>query len=308
MDACTLAERLDRPRLMTLVVKTASYCNLRCSYCYIAPHNEQKGDRIIEDAIARKAVEDYARLARAGRGCGASYNLASFLWHGGEPLLAGAAFFEHVFEYQRQCFGEMNQVRNCLTTNGVLVDERWIELFKNHRVDLSVSIDGPPLLHDRHRRTRSGFGSSAAAVAGYLALRDAGLSPGVMMVVTDEAADQPEKVFEFFRRDLQVKHLAFVAFVTRTNCIGPGRYSKFVEKFFDLWLEADDPEFYVRDFNTIITRIFGGVTTLCEYNNCCGNYLALDSDGGVYSCDLFIGDPAHRLGSLTEDGLEHRTG
>jgi uncharacterized protein len=292
-----------KAHLYSLVVKVTSGCNLACSYCYIAAHNASIGSRRIDDRVIRSAIESYAQIASAGRGTCHEHNGACFLWHGGEPTLAGRDFFYECFDHQKRCFGDLSRVRNCITTNGVLIDDAWITLFHDYGVDVSVSIDGPPAIHDRYRPRRGGGCSFEAAHRAYLHLRGAGLDPGIMMVVTEAASADPDGVYDFFR-GLGAANLSFVPHVTRDDYVSADSYYRFLERFFDRWLQDDRPDFYVRDFDTIITRLFGGRSTLCEYNNCCGNYLALDVDGSVYSCDLFIGQPDYRVGNLPEDNFD----
>ncbi|CNK64389.1 galns arylsulfatase regulator (Fe-S oxidoreductase) [Yersinia frederiksenii] len=38
-----------------------------------------------------------------------------------------------------------------LQTNGTLIDDEWISLFEKYLVNVSISIDGPKHINDRHR-------------------------------------------------------------------------------------------------------------------------------------------------------------
>lgn len=299
-ESCQLGRS---PKLYSLVVKTTSTCNLACTYCYINPHNSTIGARIIDRKILEKAIASYARLADNGQGTGRAFDHASFLWHGGEPTIVGVGFFKWAFERQAQYFGDTSRIRNCLMTNGTLVDDEWIRLFAEHAVDVSVSLDGPPDIHDAHRPRRNGKGSFDGAIDAYVRLRGAGLQPGAMLVITEDAASDPARIYDFLR-GLDVRSIAFVPWITRESHLSVSGYARFLTRIFDLWLEDDEPEFFIRDFDTVVTRLFGGESTLCEYNNCCGNYLALDVDGQVYSCDLFIGNPDYALGQLPTLGLD----
>jgi uncharacterized protein len=303
-EGCTeVSERRDvLPNLYSLVVKTTSFCNLACSYCYLATHMSTLGARIIPRQTILTAIGQYAELANGFRGCGSSNDHACFLWHGGEPTLAGMEFFERCFSYQRDRFCDMRRVRNCLMTNGVGVDDEWVGFLREHHVDVSVSLDGPRKVHDRHRMRRDGRGSFDAALRGYELLREGGLDPGIMCVVSEASAESVDAVFTFFA-DIHANNVAFVPFVTTRCHVSAAAYGRFMRQFFRRWVELDRPEFYVRDFETVIARLLGGESTLCEYNNCCGNYLALDVDGTVYACDLFLGDPAYEVGNVLDGGL-----
>jgi uncharacterized protein len=293
-----------RPHLFSLVVKTTSACNLACSYCYVAQHFSKTAAKVIGKNTIALAIQQYAAVVQARRGAGLRYDRACFLWHGGEPTLAGIEFFQNCFETEREAFGSLASVRNCLTTNGTLLTSDWTDLFKTYSVDVSVSLDGPSDIHDQNRPSRNGGGSFSAALAAYESLRGAGLNPGIMMVVTERAAADANRIYDFFQ-SLKPKNLAFVPYVTRGEHISAEGYTLFLEQFFHRWLEEDREDFYVRDFDTIMTRLLGGVSSLCEYNNCCGNYLTLDVDGSIYACDLFLGDPRKKLGHIAQNHLLH---
>ena len=65
-----------------------------------------------------------------------------------------------------------------MTTNAILVDDEWIELFKAHDVDVSISLDGPAEINDKYRVDFKGRGTLAQTLEGFERLRAAGLDPG----------------------------------------------------------------------------------------------------------------------------------
>ncbi len=65
-----------------------------------------------------------------------------------------------------------------VTTNGVLIDDEWLNCFEAHSISVAISLDGPAHIHDIHRRTFQGTGTHAAAerAARMLVSRDIGVS------------------------------------------------------------------------------------------------------------------------------------
>ena len=49
-----------------------------------------------------------------------------------------------------------------VTTNGVLIDDEWLDCFETHNISVAISLDGPAHIHDLHRRTFQGTGTHAA--------------------------------------------------------------------------------------------------------------------------------------------------
>lgn len=67
----------------------------------------------------------------------------NFAWQGGEPTLTGVEFYRKALEYQRQ-YADGKRVTNALQTNGVLLDDEWVEFLRANDFLVGVSVDGPP--------------------------------------------------------------------------------------------------------------------------------------------------------------------
>src|ERR1043165_5817826 len=86
------------PRITSLLIKPASaVCNLDCSYCFYLdreadPYQALPGRRMTLDTLER-LVDTYLFY---------SYPSSIFAFQGGEPTLAGLAFFEKVVEFQQR--------------------------------------------------------------------------------------------------------------------------------------------------------------------------------------------------------------
>jgi len=79
---------------------------------------------------------------------------------GGEPLLEKHALFQTVGYAHRRARAEDKTVDVAVYTNGTLMNERIIEWANETGVSLVVSLDGPPLVHDRKRIYLNGRPSS----------------------------------------------------------------------------------------------------------------------------------------------------
>ena len=65
-------------------------------------------------------------------------------FHGGEPTLAGYGFYKAFFRAQQElvCKYQVN-IKNIITTNGLLLTNELIDLFKENSVQICISYDGP---------------------------------------------------------------------------------------------------------------------------------------------------------------------
>jgi len=121
-------------------------CNLACTYCYQNPMREAGNLRQTYDMAKMKAA-----LEREG---------SSFILFGGEPLLMRIEDLEELFAYGFERFGSSG-----IQTNGVLIGDAHIAMFRKYKVHVGISMDGPNELNDaRVDRKRSRTRASTAAV------------------------------------------------------------------------------------------------------------------------------------------------
>jgi len=126
-----------------------------------------------------------------------------------------------------------------MTTNGVLVDQEWAELFRANGVSVTVSLDGPRARHDHFRVDHKGQGTFDKVMTGIHCLRNAGIEPGIL-AVCDPSLD-PEELTEFFVRELKFSHFDILIPDFNNNDKAPS-IANFYTKLFDLWIDRYAPE------------------------------------------------------------------
>src|SRR2546428_13927005 len=86
------------PRINSLLIKPASaVCNLDCSYCF---YLDREADPYQALPARRMTIETLERLVDTYLFY--SYPESVFAFQGGEPTLAGLAFFEKVVAFQKR--------------------------------------------------------------------------------------------------------------------------------------------------------------------------------------------------------------
>lgn len=145
--------------LATLVIEVAQDCNMGCTYCYAAGGTYGGEPKLLEPGLARRAAR-YLVAASGDR------NELTLVLFGGEPLLNLPALRAAVEEAETLAQDTGKRLSVCVTTNGTLLNADTVSFFHQHRVGVSVSLDGPPDLHDANRPYRNGKGTYATIEEG----------------------------------------------------------------------------------------------------------------------------------------------
>jgi len=128
-------------------------CNLTCDYCYGNP--KPRADMSMDTL---EAVVDFAVSTTP------SGHTLEFGFFGGEPLLCPDMIRTGANLVRRRCEAAGVPLRIRITTNGTLLDDEAVALLEEHEIDLCVSIDGPPHVHDLHRHFEDGTQSSKIVI------------------------------------------------------------------------------------------------------------------------------------------------
>jgi uncharacterized protein len=274
------------PQISTAILKVASRCNLDCTYCYVY-HGADDGwssqPPYMTDAVLDAAL---AALQRHVERTGGTIDL---LFHGGEPLLWGQNRFVRAADRSRSILGDSLRGLT-VQTNGVLIDKSWAELFRDHRIGVSVSIDGPEAIHDASRVDRGGKGTYWRVVGGVRHLQAAGIDPNVLCVVNPGSSG-----LDVYRELLAigVKRFDFLLpDVTHDNKtllyghLGPHPVADYLLPIFDAWLDADDPSVDVRILQNLLIVVMGGRSLIDSFGNRPLRYVVIETDGSIDGLDI----------------------
>jgi uncharacterized protein len=262
--------------------------------------------------------------------------VVTFAWQGGEPTLMGLGFFKRALELQRKYCRSGIVVENTLQTNGTLLDDEWCRFLHDNRFLVGLSIDGPSSLHDAYRKDKKGKPTSGSVVHASKLLHKYQVEFNTLTVVNRKNAQHPLKVYRFLRNIIGARYMQFIPCVEPKgfettppkSCsvgdvpsaddmtvrpeangsvvtdwsVDPEDYGKFLNGVFDEWIGKDVGEVFVINFEAALGSWLGIPPTTCTFAETCGDALAFEHDGSVYSCDHYV-YPEHRLGSIRESSL-----
>jgi uncharacterized protein len=210
--------------------------------------------------------------------------------HGGEPLLAGKSLIQETVQELREVVADLNI---SLQTNGVLLDDRWLDLLLSENVKVAVSLDGPRRAHDRHRRTAKGSGSFDRVSAALTALstpRYSAIYAGLLCVV--DVRNDPIETYNalaFYQPpiiDLLLPHGTWMhppPFLSNTAESTP--YADWLIAIFEYWYASKLPQPRVRLFESLVRVLIGQPSLSRTLGLNKADVLTVEVDGSIEGSD-----------------------
>lgn len=291
-------------RITSFLVKLASRCNLDCDYCYVYHHADQ-GWRSMPRLLSAESRGAFtARLADYAREVG--LKRAAVIYHGGEPLLAGADSIVDFTRDLRSAVGSGVELEVGLQTNGLLLTDEVLDALGSERIAVSLSLDGPKEVNDLHRTTRRGRSSFDKVEAALERLKKRpDTFAGVIAVI--DADVPPRTLFEFFAGHEPPK-LDFLLPDSHHDRLppgragDPGRYERWLIEAFDLWFD-EYPQLPVRTFEALLDAIMGLNSGTDAFGLGDVSLITIETDGTYHDLDVLkvVGDGATRLDGSVHD-------
>ena len=312
------------PTYHVLAKPTGAICNLDCKYCFfLSKEMLYPGSRF---RMADELLETYIKqLLESQRGPSVTVG-----WQGGEPTLMGLDFFKLSVEYAEKYKKPGQNIEYTIQTNGTQLDDDWAAFFKDHNVLVGLSVDGPRELHDAYRVNKGGEGSFDQVMQGWEVLKKHEVDFNILCTVHAANQDHPLEVYKFFRDQLETEFIQFIPIVERSTMemlpvanegwaerpggdrpfykqsgelvtersVGAEQWGQFLTAIFEEWVRRDVGKVYVQMFDVTLGAHVGEYS-LCIHSPTCGNALAIEHNGDLYSCDHFV-EPDYLLGNIKE--------
>jgi uncharacterized protein len=296
--------------LQRVVLNVTNQCNLACTYCY-----EYSGDRIAQQEgkpkymsadIAESAVEMLLTESAGREGLHVTF-------FGGETLL-NFPVMRSTVQYAKRRVAEMGKrIEFSLTTNATLLTEEIVEFLSEHRIGVTVSIDGDQELNDKMRVFHDGRGSYnvIAPKIKNLLKKHRTNSIGARVTLTSQVSDV-KKIYRHLTQELGFDSVGFspaTASPDRLYHIGTQKMDNILDSFAELAFEYRDYALQGRqhgftNVSDTLKELNSGVSKAYP----CGagvGLLGVGTAGDVSLCHRFVDSPVGKMGHVKNGGVDH---
>lgn len=274
-------------------------CNLACRYCYHGIFSSKiESAPLMTNKILRKIIEGAAEISMD----------ASFLWHGGEALLAELSHFQEAVAIQKQVTF-LGRVINILQSNMTLMTKKKAVFFSENDFHVSTSLDGSKKSHDSNRIFRNGCGSHKNVLKAVSIFNDLNYTIGSICLITKSNVGDPDGTYHAMFNSGVTSFSYHICSQDEDRSIdaipSQAEVVRFTKRMFDLWFEDDNPDFKIRNFRNVIRGLCGGHPLECSSKiGICRAFIAFDSNGDVYPCHRFVGRKQFIIGNVLKKPLK----
>lgn len=268
--------------LVLIMKNPGTTCNIGCLYCA----EERKKFVSVSDYINYTIAEKLARLTK-------EYSL-NVLFHGGEPTLLDCEYYLKLMNIFEK---ENDDVYFGIQTNGTKINDKWIDLLKNNRgrIGISISLDGPDKVNS-YRLTKDKKETFSNVYANIRKLGENGIKTGLICTITSLAIGKERDLFNMLQGFSNLQFVKLNPCMDRNRdgtlpfwAVTPAQYFSFVENFFDIMLNNSAWfNFYIEPIISVLKNLEGVRSSFCNYcNEKCMNFISVYPDGTITSCDNY---------------------
>ncbi|MBE3049162.1 radical SAM protein [Candidatus Bathyarchaeota archaeon] len=299
--------------LNKIVLVVTESCSLKCAYCYARLATNARATGRMSPGVSAEII----RRTLKDRGeCG----LVQFF--GGEPTLnldAIEATAETILEMVSA--GQLAQKpRLSIVTNGVWGNpEKIMELIKKFGIETTISLDGPPEIHNALRPAANGSATYDRARAAIDELLMYGAPVTIESVYTVLHMNKGFTIVDLldFAQGLGVNKLVFEpAYPPAPSELNPlfdphlGKLRDYYRAGVDWWFQRLIKGQNVLDlyFKDVLLPLLEGFPSAVAQSGCLAGSrdITIGPDGDIFVCHLLYGNPAYRMGNILSNEFSER--
>lgn len=257
---------------VTITIAPSLNCNFNCAYCYEKKDSEFMDEMVQNDVIAFiKSILVENHISEL-----------NICWYGGEPILYVNIVSKLSTKLMAIC-SEIDVAYNAsIITNGYLIDDKIIDLFKQCSINLvQVTVDGTQKTHDSRRRLVNGDGTYKKIKENIFLLAKNEINVVIRVNLDKSNVHEYKYVYDTFKKNKYISCYPGIVTVEDTQepyqqllCYQHKEYMDFYKELFKDMCEPIDYEDYKNVFKP----------SIC---NCAAEHeysYIIAPDGQLYKC------------------------
>lgn len=289
--------------LQSLVMNLTNQCNLSCTYCYEFGEDKvatPEGKPKFMDLATAKASVDLLFAQSEGR------SAVHITFFGGETLMNFPLLKDVVTYARERAAVEGREIDFSLTTNATLITPAIIAFLSENRIGVTVSMDGPPDLHDKLRVFSNGRGSYdvieprvRALIAGHRT------RPIVARVTLTNGVTDVVRIYRHLKDEMGFHEVGFAPVTTSPDRLysinEPGmhgvlaQFKVLAQEYLEYALRGEQHGF--TNVSDTLAELYQGVNK----SHPCGaglGLLGVGPSGDIAPCHRFVDSDTHALGNI----------
>ncbi|MDE6967204.1 MAG: radical SAM protein, partial [Clostridia bacterium] len=277
---------------LSIMIKPASgLCNMKCKYCFyheVVKHRDEGNYCIMREDTANNLIDKALEFVQNGN--------ISFVFQGGEPLLAGIDYFKHFIQRIKSANCKAN-ITLSLQTNGSLINEEWAEFFAENNFLIGISLDGD--IEGNKNRIMNADSPVFDNIINSINLLDRyKVEYNILSVVTAENSERIESIYNYFK-SCGFKFLQFIPCIRPFDYKGDNelymsekQYENYLITLFKLYARDFLKGNYIsiRQLDNFVRLYSGGMAEQCGMSGYCSRQFVIEGNGNVYPCDFYCTD------------------
>lgn len=287
-------------RNMTIIFRMTSGCNLNCTYCYDKEnHIITKKENEIFKAKIPNIIKYIEKIWEDKNG------RSEIIFHGGEPLIINKENYEELINKIKDIYPN---VRFSIQTNGILLNEQYIKLFKKHNVHIGISLDGYDEITNKYRVYKNQKNSFNDVKKNIILLNKNDIKYGIIMTLNSSVLGNEKKLYNFIK-DYKLNCNIRPAFKSNNKEIEymtEREYYIFFKNLFDIWINDKNTEVKFTQIKEVYDEFIKVLEPIyrnksCSTSgNCYKKFISLDVDGNLYSCNRTYNNKYFFYGNINE--------
>lgn len=288
-----------------LIKPASSLCNMKCEYCFykdVSKHRSVTSYGIMHEDEMKNLIDfSFSEIEQNGS--------ITYAFQGGEPTLAGLAFFKAFTAYVEEKRTRQT-IHYAIQTNALLLDEEWVSFLKEKDFLVGVSLDGYLQNHDDYRKDEANKGTFQRVMKSIERLKKRGVSFNILCVLSNSLAAHPQKLYQFFKKQ-GFDYIQFIPCMDHRKShhkamLTPPLFYNFYKTYFDLWFTdyKKGCAQHINLFDNIMLIVNDRPPYQCGMLGYCSMQFVIEADGSIYPCDFYVEDQLC-LGNVMTDHVSH---